>query len=438
MHQDARLPYNPAILGTFNFGNLPVSTATDSLPLTDTQTPADQESLTEALRAALASGTPVYPLGGETSLDQGLPATLPGLGLSLRGLNRVVDYPARDMTITVESGITMSALSETLAAQGQWLPIEVPQAEQATLGGAVVTNFSGPRRYGYGTIRDYVIGIRAVDGHGTTFNAGGRVVKNVAGYDLCKLMIGSFGTLGVVTQLTLKVKPRPPATAQIVGDLTTLSQAEPLLSALVELPAPAAAIELLSGPVWETDEVLGDATPGTLARLVVALDGTAAEVDFLTAAIEQSWQSAAVTNIRRVKGKEQTALESRMREFPTSADALVIKASMVPSGVTNWLTVLHQVDPQASVLAHAGSGIVIARCALPAAQASAALVHQLQPAALAQHGNLVVLSAPSGMEQTCRAVWGSALESAGIMRSIKSQFDPHGLLNPGRFVYGTT
>ena len=112
-----------------------------------------------------------------------MPAKTPGLALSLARLNRVVDYPARDLTITVEAGITLAELDALLVTEGQWLPIEVPQPPRATLGGVVATAWSGPRRYGWGQVRDYVIGISAVDGRGLPFKGGGRVVKNVAGYD---------------------------------------------------------------------------------------------------------------------------------------------------------------------------------------------------------------------------------------------------------------
>ena len=121
---------------------------------------------------------------------------MPGRTLDLTGLNRIVDYTPRDMTIVVEAGVRMADLAATLAAEGQHLPIDVPRAGEATIGGVVATNWSGPRRYGHGTIRDYVIGIHAVDGRGTPFKGGGRVVKNVAGYDFCKLLTGSLGTLG--------------------------------------------------------------------------------------------------------------------------------------------------------------------------------------------------------------------------------------------------
>src|SRR6185295_8537546 len=190
-----------------------MAVATETLPIVETLAPADQVELAEAVRAAHADGTGVYPIGGGTSLDFGLPAKRPGVGLSLANLKRVVDYPARDMTITVEAGITMAELANTLSAERQWLPIDAPQPGAATLGGVVATASCGPRRYGSGTVRDYVIGISAVDGRGMPFKGGGRVVKNVAGYDFCKLLTGSMGTLGVIAQLTLKIRPMPEQSA---------------------------------------------------------------------------------------------------------------------------------------------------------------------------------------------------------------------------------
>src|SRR5262249_16100523 len=135
----------------------------------------------------------------------------PGIGVDLRDLDQVIDYPVRDMTITVQAGITMAKLQAILAVENQQLPVEVPWSEQATLGGAMDVDVSGPRRYGYGTLRDYVIGISFINAEGQEVKAGGRVVKNVAGYDLMKLHIGALGTLGIIAQVTLKLRPRPEA-----------------------------------------------------------------------------------------------------------------------------------------------------------------------------------------------------------------------------------
>ncbi len=128
--------------------------------------------------------------------------------VDLQKMNAVVDYPARDMTVTVQAGMAVSELKKILAEEQQQLPIDEFDPS-ITVGALVASDIAGPRQYGYGTLRDYVIGIEAVDGQGRIFHAGGRVVKNVAGYDLCRLMVGSRGSLGILTQLTFKLKPIP-------------------------------------------------------------------------------------------------------------------------------------------------------------------------------------------------------------------------------------
>src|SRR6516162_2540570 len=159
------------------------------------------------VRQAAVENRAIYPIGGGTMLDRGLPPSHPGLAVTLDHLSEVIDYPTRDMTITVQAGITIDQLQNTLQRENQRLPIDVPRACSATLGGILACNISGPRRYGFGTLRDYVIGISVVNDRGQEIKAGGRVVKNVAGYDLCKLFVGSLGTLGIITQVTLKLRP---------------------------------------------------------------------------------------------------------------------------------------------------------------------------------------------------------------------------------------
>src|SRR5437588_1408519 len=221
------------------------------LPVKKTLEPATQEELHRSLCEAYETVTPLYPIGGGTSFDYGLPAKASGNALSLQKLNRVIDYPARDMTVTVEAGVTMKALADLLATERQRLPIDVPQAQRATIGGVIVTNWNGPRRYGEGTVRDYVIGIGAVDGRGQPFKGGGRVVKNVAGYDFCKLLTGSLGTLGVITQVTFKVRPVTEQFNLMACAVETSGKAEKLLAALVTSATTPVAVELLAGPAWD-------------------------------------------------------------------------------------------------------------------------------------------------------------------------------------------
>lgn len=209
---------------------------------------------------ARADKRAVYPVGGRTMLDLGLPPTKPGVAIDTTALAGVIDYPARDMTVTVQAGVTVEELNRALAAENQWLPIDVPLPGRATLGGAVATNASGPRRFGYGTLRDYVIGISFVTDDGVEVKGGGRVVKNVAGYDFMKLQTGALGTLGVVTQVTLKVKPRPEAAAAVAFGcpVNGLAAALDLLHKSNSRPV---AVELLNAAAWKElglPAVLGD------------------------------------------------------------------------------------------------------------------------------------------------------------------------------------
>ena len=404
--------------------------------MSDAVVPADQLALLAAMREAFAAGTPTYPVGGGTSPSCGLPATRPGIELSLAKLNRVIDYPARDMTITVEAGITMATLAATLAAERQRLPIDVPQAERATLGGVIATNWSGPLRYGHGTIRDYVIGISAVDGRGTPFKGGGRVVKNVAGYDFCKLLTGSLGTLGVITQATLKVKPIPEQSALVACRVKDPEQAEQLLAALVTSQTTPAAIELVAGPARSGDPAIEPLSAGEFGHLVVALEGTGPEVEWMKAALIDELK-ALVAEALVVANEQAAALWQRLREFPAGEAALILKGNVPPSRTVEMIRLLKDAAPDCSIQAHAGNGIVIARYpTFPAGGVSRILVGRLQPAAQNAGGNLIVLSSTLSGELTRQAIWGATAGAAMLMEAVKQQFDPKNLLNPGRFVYG--
>lgn len=400
------------------------------LPLIKTESPQSADDLMAAVRGCIASRTPIYPVGGGTSLDFGLLPKSPGIGLSVAGLARVIDYPARDMTVTVEAGIRVAEMQKLLATGGQRLPIDVPQADQATLGGAIATNTSGPRRYGNGTLRDYVIGISAVDGHGTSFKAGGRVVKNVAGYDFCKLLTGSLGTLAVITQVTLKVKPLPERSAFVVAPIRDMAHAEELLARLAQSRTAPAAIELLFGPTWNGDPALGDLRPGERGFLVIAIEGTEPEVHWMTRTLLGELSAGA----HEVAPAETSDLWRRLSEFPAQAGSpLTLKLSVPPSRLTETIELIVAANPTCSIQAHAGNGIIIARYSeFSPAAFSKVVIGTLQPAAQRLGGSVVVLRAENAAELTHQAAWGSLGDSAMLMDAVKRQFDPHGLLNPGR------
>lgn len=413
-----------------------MTTATWPLPCEETVTPDDQESLAACVRDAYRAERAVYPVGGGTSLDFGLPPTRSGIALVTEQLDQVVDYPSRDMTITVEAGVRIATLAAVLAEESQWLPLDIPQADRATLGGVLATNTSGPRRYGMGTARDYVIGVRAVDGRGIAFQAGGRVVKNVAGYDFCKLLVGSLGTIGVITQVTLKLRPRPAASRLMLCHLDEPARIDGLLTRLVHSQTTPSAIAWIAGPHWREGPA-GIAPETAEGCLVVGLEGTVDEVEWMTQQLDREWREQAVERFATLAEEETGAAWSALTEFPAVAGApLVAKITTLPSGLPAMVALVRQLDPQASILAHAGNGVVLVRFSqFEAADVTEWLIGRLQPAARKEGGSVVVLSSQLP-DLTRQAVWGHHDAAAPVMETVRAAFDPRGILNPGRFVYG--
>lgn len=402
-----------------------------TLPLTETIAPADEAAVAGAVRDAHRAETSVYPIGGGTGLDYGARPRRPGIGLSLAKLSRVIDYPADDMTITVQAGITMAELANCLSVKGQRLPVDVPQPRRATLGGMVATGASGPRRYAHGTIRDYVIGLRAVDGLGTVFSGGGRVVKNAAGYNLCRLLVGSLGTLGVITQVTLMVRPVPETSALVACELPELEAAERLLAGLVHTKTLPVAIELLAGSTSQHSPAMGPLLRSSAARLMVGFEGSRPEVDWMVRQLEDEWRQQGVLSLTTTRDAEAGPLWDWLTEFPAQ-----VQISVRPGATAKTVGRLVDLDPGVAIQAHAGDGVI--RVGLPPPmldRLGELLRSRLRPAVTAAPGRMVVLSCPDGVELTRQDVWGPPGDGATAMQAIKDRFDPKGLLNPGRFSY---
>jgi glycolate oxidase FAD binding subunit len=267
------------------------------------------------------------------------------------------------------------------------------------------------------------------------FKGGGRVVKNVAGYDFCKLLVGTLGTLGVITQVTLKVKPIPERTALVGCRVRDFAHAEQLLAGLVTSQTRPSAIELVAGPAWSDDSALEPLAAGELGHLIVALEGTEPEVESMTGALLKELASHGAQGFV-VADDRSAGLWLRLREFPAGEATLVLKANVPPSRTVEMIRLLREASPDCSIEAHAGNGIVLARFqTFPSGGVSRNLIGRLQPAAQNAGGNLIVLSSTLGGELTRQAVWGAASGSAMLMEAVKRQFDPKNLLNPGRFIY---
>jgi glycolate oxidase FAD binding subunit len=383
------------------------------------------------------SRTPLYPVGGRTSLNFGFPATKPGTLVSLARLTQTVDYPDRDMTITVEAGVRMDELSRQLRQAGQQLPIDVAQSNRATLGGVVATNTSGPRRFGLGTMRDYVIGVSAVDACGRLFHAGGRVVKNVAGYDLCKLLVGSMGTLAIITQLTLKLRPIPQSTAVIWTSFHTFGEIDAVLNDLLTSAARPVVLEVLNAEAAQqiTAEARQD-YPATSPVLIVGVEGVGRETAWQIDTLKSELSRRNPQNIAVAENDEAVRLLQSLTEFQTlSDDPVTFQANLLPSETLPFID--RATSSGVAIQSHAGNGIVIGHLPDEASTIVRAqeILEPLKELARKGRGNLIILN--------CETEWTSQLPIFGdeepawpLMRRLKTALDPHDVLNPGRFIAG--
>jgi glycolate oxidase FAD binding subunit len=414
----------PETAGPDGFAASATTTATETIR------PETVDRLREEVGRLAAAGVAIYPRGGGTAMDYGHPPTRPGATIETTALDRVIDYPAADMTITVEAGMTLAALQAHLARENQRLTLEAPFPERATLGGIFATNTCGPRRFGLGRPRDQVLGVSFATSDGNVVKGGGRVVKNVAGYDFPRLLTGSMGTLGILTQMTLKTRPRPEASALVW--LTPPAGAGDLGAALERLNTSATrpvAIELLNGAAAAAlAATLG--TPTADHMLIVGFEDNAASVAWQVDALRgefPGWGMAA-----RRDAEAGPAWDALTASAAAAPGPFSIVANLRPSAA--WPFVLALEPGRWAAQAHAGNGIVRAHALGDwTPEAAAAAVATLRARAVASGGNLVVPRAPDAWKPAL-AVWGEPRGDWPLMARIKAALDPRGVMNPGRFV----
>ena len=397
--------------------------------------PASPDEVGEIVRAAAAAGHAVFPRGGGTQTDLGLPPDREGVTLDLTALDRLIDYPARDMTVTVQAGVTVARLQQTLAAENQRLPIDVPFPDKATLGGTLAANVSGSRRLGAGTARDYVIGITTVNDEGQQTKAGGRVVKNVAGYDLCKLHVGALGTLGVISQVTLKVRPRPETQAALIFGCDGPERLQAALERLHSTATRPLCLDVLNARAAEALRAGGLSLPGSPWVVLVGYEESEAAVNWqIQQLIRELTPLGAGVEARA--GAVVDPLWQRLTDFALWPDArLSLKANLLPAQTAAFCLAADRLSERPALHAHAGSGIVRAHLAADlTAERAAAILNELTALA-GEAGNVVLTRCPAAWKRQL-PVWGRPRDDAWLMRQVKEKLDPRRLFNPGRFVGG--
>jgi glycolate oxidase FAD binding subunit len=388
--------------------------------------PAHEEAVAATLAFANDEGHPVLVRGGGTHLGLGAPPCGGDILLSLCRLSAVVEHNPGDITATLQAGLALSEAQRALGTARQWLALDPDVAVDATIGGIVATNATGSRRLRYGGVRDQIIGVRVALADGTLISGGGKVVKNVAGYDLPKLFTGSLGTLGVVVAATFRLYPLPAASATVLaeGDTTTLC-------ALV--------VRVLATQLTPTAlDVVGASGEGAACRLLARFDSTPEAVADQATQLIALAHAAGLESARTLADAEADhAWGESVAPSAAELPAFLLKASLLPTDVAPWLAVLAAHAATAGLTtrwrAHAGHGIVYARLA----GRQPALVDALAPlrtAAAERHGSVVVQDVPADLAARLD-IWGPS-PALAVMRRLKASFDPRGTLNPGRFIGG--
>ncbi len=397
--------------------------------------PASREEVSALLRLAWDRELAVSPRGGGVYAHLGNPPRRLDLVVVTTGLNRVVEYEPADLTAVLEAGLTLARVQEILGQNNQFLPLDPPRPDLATIGGILATNQSGPLRLGYGTARDIVIGTKTVLADGTLIKSGGKVVKNVAGYDLNKLFIGSLGTVGVIVEVAFKVYPKPQAWGTAVGHFGSPEAAWDAVWRLRASVFEPVSLELLGG-------TLGPAFPADGWRLYARYAGYGPAVER---------QVRETCGIFEAAGGEAGGLSDAeetfwpaLRDLPVSWQAgsgvgVVVRAGMLPTHVPEFLAAAVADFRGRGVgwgwVVRAGVGLAYGYLEGPGNQTLAAAVDAARELARRLGGYLVVERAGPEFKAAVD-VWGPLGPELELMRRLKAEFDPKGILNPGRFVGG--
>ncbi len=391
--------------------------------------PSIAEELKSVITRAYSNGWGVLPCGSGTKLGWGGMSKGVDLVVSTERLNRVVEHAVGDLTVTVEAGVKFADLQEILLKTGQFLPLEPAYPQEATIGGIVATADSGSWRQRYGGVRDMLLGISFVRSDGQIAKAGGRVVKNVAGYDLMKLFTGSYGTLGILTEVTLRVYPVQEAAATVVltGEKEAIASATKTLLASALTPT---AVDLLS------TKLVTQLGFGQGMGLMVRFQSVTDSVKEQSSRLLEVGQQLGLQGTLYTDANEANLWQSLQEQIWTAPHqpAITCKIGVLPTAAVTTLTQLDTLTSSTGLgFIHAGSGL--GRLRLDPAAVTPETILEMRRHCQAQSGFLTVLEAPISLKQQLD-VWGYNSSALNIMSQIKQQFDPKNLLSPYRFVGG--
>jgi glycolate dehydrogenase FAD-binding subunit len=388
--------------------------------------PGSLEELSAVMRVAYERRAAVVPWGGGTQQNIGEPPAPVDLLVRIERLNRVLIHEPDDLTISVEAGITLGALREQTRRHGQMLPLDPPLAGRATIGGLLATAADGPRRLGYGTLRELTIGIAVVEASGRISRGGGMVVKNVSGFDMMKLYLGSLGTLAIISSANFKLLPIPRAAATLLCTFDDPAAAFGAIEAIQLTQLTPTAAEYLNSAALNALDRSGSCALALRAEgLPQAVERHIAELSMLAAR-----HGAADT--RRPDREDDAALWERIADLPQAAelaaDEALIKLTTLPFEVERTIAQIEllaaRADAPVTINARALNGVIYTRLRPVTTDSLNALLAELP-------GIQWVATRLAGVPR-----WGTPPPGMELMRRIKAEFDPAGMLNQGRYVEG--
>jgi glycolate oxidase FAD binding subunit len=417
--------------------------------------PTDEVQVAGVLRLASEYQVTVFPRGGGSQTFIGQTPSRVDLVLSVQRLQRQLAYEPADLTITVQAGVRFADLQHTLRNSGQFLALDPPVTAMTTLGGVVATNVSGPRRLLYGTVRDVLLGVAVMTIDGKRTKAGGRVVKNVTGYDLNKLYIGSLGTLAIIVELTCKLHPLPPGELTLGIGCADQADLAPMLQTILQLPLRLNSLELLNAAACEMLATHADFSLAETGYMLIArVEGTPAVTQSQAQRLTGALRHLPLTrpaSVHAWSAVEQERVWSTLGELTRGASGpdaapgrMVVKVSLLMSALPAFCRDVQETaarfDTPWALVAHAGSGIAYVCIPVPNPEAPdvtqlLSYLQALEGCVARCQGRRVVERAPVAVKQQCQ-VWGAPGDDFALMRAIKASFDPQHRLNPGRFLGG--
>ena len=372
-----------------------------------------------------AAGLALVPWGGGTRQGLGFPPTKYDVALSTSRLTRITEYVPADLTVTAQAGITVAQLSETLAAQGQRLPFSVALPERQTLGGVIAARADSLLRFSAGSVRDSLLGVTVINSRGELVKGGGKVVKNVAGYDLPKLYCGSLGTLGLIVEASLKVVPLPETSATAILPLTADFNSEDVLDTLLDSDLAPAFLFLLNAEAAHS--VLREAKP--MQYLVAGFDGSAEAV---------SWQLQTL-GAGELEKEAAAHVRARLRDFSLDVAPMTTSFHILSSQVGAFSRMVEWTARRAgftaAVASDAALGLMTAQFAPARADADwSAIYTDLKDKADRCGGSFRIDIMPEALRSLDVPVWSPLLPDFRLMARLKESLDPERMWNPGRFV----